>query len=438
MGCRQRRQKKIKIGMSASLYIRSAFTDITPVAPCQLAGYDNRPDPFDSIADRIEANIIWITHLGKQVVLISIDTLFLTRTFKKKVIAAFNSAAKNKLREPEVFMIASHTHFSPTLDPTKPVLGKGSDEYILFVQEKIVQALLTLDSAGEVPASLSLSKAATRHSINRRRPVLVRKGLLLQKKIALGPNPSGPTSEKITMLTLKDDSGKVLAAIWHFACHPTDFPKRSALSAGYPGIIRKAMRSSIGEVPVLFLQGFAGDVKPWDHDQPKKKKRTVKEILLKTESFPHFDEEMFTRWSVSLSAAALSSLKDEGEYVPPLLGSRQIAEPITDLFNSGSIGNDELTFQEITLGEGLKIISISAEPVIEYEDVVKNIYKEEHILCCGYTDSVHIYLPTSAQVLEGGYECEGFQDKFSYPGSFESGLEKKVASSLQKLKGGDT
>jgi hypothetical protein len=55
----------------------------------------------------------------------------------------------------------------------------------------------------------------------------------------------------------------------------------------------------------------------------------------------------------------------------------------------------------------------------------------------GYLGSVFGYLPTAAQVAEGGYEVEGFQPLFGLSGHFESSRIEEVVSACVKSAFGD-
>src|SRR5260370_7860590 len=64
------------------------------------------------------------------------------------------------------------------------------------------------------------------------------------------------------MFEFAKPSGMAGAIIWNYACHPTDFPEFLQVSPEFPGIVRSRLRSEFGDIPILFLQGFAGDVRP--------------------------------------------------------------------------------------------------------------------------------------------------------------------------------
>src|SRR5207247_4126446 len=56
--------------------------------------------------------------------------------------------------------------------------------------------------------------------------------------------------------------GKDVAACWSYACHPVGFPVLNDLSAEYPGLVRHMIRASCGDIPVVFWQGFSGNIAP--------------------------------------------------------------------------------------------------------------------------------------------------------------------------------
>src|SRR5262249_27377387 len=130
--------------------------------------------------------------------------------------------------------------------------------------EGLVHRLL---QAEQLEIRLDVKRGLLDHAINRRRywplPTLNRTYGLRLSCIAMSPEPNGATDRRATVILLRRaDSDAVIAAIWNYACHPTAVVPDNAVSADFPGAVRRALRIQFGDVPCLFAQGFCGDISP--------------------------------------------------------------------------------------------------------------------------------------------------------------------------------
>ena len=86
--------------------------------------------PFESIDSDIEINAIRLMQNNTNILIISVDTLFITNKIKAFVIDYLKD--KLPIKEDQIFIAASHTHYAPFLDASKPNLGTVDDEYMVF------------------------------------------------------------------------------------------------------------------------------------------------------------------------------------------------------------------------------------------------------------------------------------------------------------------
>ena len=135
--------------------------------------------------------------------------------------------------------------------------------------------------------------------------------------------------------------------------------------------------------------------------------------------------EDWKRWSQSLAAGVCDIARDgSGKTLSASslrTGSAEI--PLGEFF-TGSTPDKRLAARVIRIGEELEIVALSAEVTVEWQRILDEAVPaaEGRIrLYAGYLGALFGYLPTAAQVLEGGYEVEGFQPLFGLSGRFESG-----------------
>ncbi len=83
-----------------------------------------------------------------------------------------------------------------------------------------------------------------------------------QGRFVCGFNPTGVADDQLVVGKVSDESGKCLATIVNYACHPTTLAwDNQAISPDYVGAMREVVESHT-EAPCLFLQGASGDLGP--------------------------------------------------------------------------------------------------------------------------------------------------------------------------------
>ena len=194
--------------------------------------------------------------------------------------------------------------------------------------------------------------------------------------VILSPNPSGPTDETATVILLrKTNDEKVLGAIWHYTCHPTAVVPDNAISADYPGAVRRALRERFGEIPCIFIQGFCGDIRPNMETSPQAALARAcwpvsSATIVSGPMFASTSAEDWMRWSSNL-AAGVADIARRGPVknispAGPVIGSARI--PL-EAFFAGSTPDKMLEAQIVRLGEELEIVALSAEPSVEWQGI---------------------------------------------------------------------
>jgi hypothetical protein len=81
-------------------------------------------------------------------------------------------------------------------------------------------------------------------------------------RFVCGFNPGGPSDDTLLVARICDRSGRKLATIINYACHPTTLAWQNTLiSPDYVGAMREVVEQVTG-APSLFVQGAAGDLGP--------------------------------------------------------------------------------------------------------------------------------------------------------------------------------
>ena len=107
--------------------ISFASYNITPQIKTTLGCNGDITKEYESIDSDIEINAIRLIQNNLNTLIISVDTLFVTNEIKAIVMDYLQDQLP--LKEEQVFISASHTHYAPFLDASKPNLGTVDDAY---------------------------------------------------------------------------------------------------------------------------------------------------------------------------------------------------------------------------------------------------------------------------------------------------------------------
>jgi hypothetical protein len=160
-----------------------------------------------------------------------------------------------------VIVNLSHTHAGPSIcreDRDKPG-GQHIEGYLAKVRDGLLEAARKA-TASAVPAVLEWRAGRCDLATNRDLPDPHR------ERIVTGFNPSKPADDALLVGRASDASGKTLATIVNYACHPTTIAwALPVLSPDYVGELRTTVEAATGGAPCLFLQGNSGELAPRDN-----------------------------------------------------------------------------------------------------------------------------------------------------------------------------
>ncbi len=378
--------------------------DITPDVPLQLAGHGTRWKPSNRVEDPLEANAIVLRSQAERVVFLQVNALSVGADCRRRILAGLGG----RLKEEELFLVASHTHSAPNLDDRLPEMANVDAAYVARTVDRICAMLDGVISAAGRPVDLCCGEAQTAHTINRRKWCLTPVwGLPPVKRImARHPNPQGPRDDRLQVFGLAagEGRGELAGALWSFACHPVTMADRRAISADYPGGVRRALRRRAGaEMPVVFLQGFAGDVRPNRIANLPRSFYYMLHRIINGPVFADFTPDARRRWVASLAEAALAALTLAQPRRISRLRSRRVVRPFRFLLD-GLADDRPMSAHVVSLDDELTVVGVSGEPVIEYAALVRPLFSGKIVAPVGYMDGICGYIPTSEMVVDGGME----------------------------------
>ena len=310
-------------------------------------------------------------------------------------------------------------------------MGTPDPGYIEEVSRRIL-ALLERLRQNLSPGQLVYHEGQADHSLNRRlfRLRLTRKGVRLGYE--LGPNPAGERDETIRLLRVNDPQDRPQALLWNYACHPSASPYRNCITADYPGAVRQILRAHHGNIPILFFQGFSGDVRP----PFRLRIHSLKSCLTRIALGPMIGRatvEDWERWTASLGECVCAILGASGRRIPfTSIDAARAAIPWPGQ-NSSTSPAKSLQLHWLRLGE-LNLVGCNAEMVVGYRALVRRVFPEAPLLTIGCLDQTWGYLPLDAMLEQGGYEVERFRESFDLASPYRPGIEAHVQKALCLLK----
>jgi neutral ceramidase len=406
-----------------------ASTDITPEEPIPLAGYATLRKPtFERVADRLEANIIVLRNAGQTAAFITFDLMYVGAYLRDRIFAALSS----RIPPDRIFLASSHTHFGPPTEDSLPILGAVTPEYRDFVARRVIELALRLLDEPFVPVSLEYLEGQAAQTVNRRSRAfgIARQFPFIGSHMRIKPNPSGPRDDVIRLIRVRNSDGRDVAVGWSYACHPVGYPNLNELTAEYPGFVRNMMRAALGDLPVVFWQGFSGNVSPSRYSMTDDENQASPP---RVQGFVAPNLAEWKRWAGRLGTRVLDLVRSQGA---PIRGPIKSNARGLNVREIGLSSQKELRLQEIWLGSDLVVSGLSAEVAVEYVELLRNLRAPARVIPVGCVGDVYGYLPVDAMVPEGGYEVRGFVPRFGLRGRVVANVTSVVEERLFSAAGG--
>lgn len=413
----------------------TASLDVTPPPHLATACFGPRNTPSLHVSGCFEANLLLLREGSTLIVFISMDWFFIGPEMRGTIL----SRCEGVLRPDQLIVAASHTHTSPNTDRTKIGFSEVPAEYVRRIESILagrVHDLLT--SHAWEPALLRASSAPCDAAMNRRRMILWPGKRGLSRLASIYPNPDGDRDRELRLLRVEDMRGKLLSIVWNYSCHPTEWPRLRELSPDYPAAVRDALRNQAGApIPVLFLQGFCGDLRPpstgrWLR-RASLRARLVMYLcsLVNGPCFAGFSAQQYERWSRGMVLAAQQAMHSAKQQPGLAAGLRTHRDelPLSTLGLSAQVPT--MAIHSTVLGQQIVLVAVAAEAVWSYTAIARTSYKQHTVWPVAYIDSVFGYLPEADMLAEGGYEVEGYKGLFGVTGELHPGVEAVVSDCLR-------
>ncbi|WNQ11897.1 neutral/alkaline non-lysosomal ceramidase N-terminal domain-containing protein [Paenibacillus aurantius] len=424
--------------MNRKLLLGTARMEITPPMPVPLAGFAGRSGSYERVDQRLYARI-WLWETAEQTplrraVLVQADLIWFGQEVAPGLIRAI--AERWDIPEAAVILHASHTHGGPqTSDCLHPWLGKADPAYLAFLEGQIQEGIERAGRSKEA-VSLERGRGECRIGINRRK--------FINGVMEMAPNPDGPTDPEVTVIRFVTGSGGTKGIWFHYACHPTTTAD-NAVSSDFSGAAMEQLEEAWGGVPASFLQGCCGDVRPalfreghFYRGGPAEVKQLGTALAEEVQRVLEGPMERLEPASLEARRVTIplpyerypdaeELAKAEQEEGPQAEWSRLLASGRSP---SGRTAPMHVSVLEIA--EGLMLASMNAEVVGEYGRLIKERFRGT-VLPLPYSNGMIGYVPTAAQLAEGGYEADRSGVYFGMPSPFHPSVEAILYGQITTL-----
>lgn len=382
---------------------------IEPREPCEPGCGDDRT-PTALVDTPLEANVLVLDDGTSRVALISVDALYVGSALRFEIERRLSGV----LAAESIFLAASHTHYAPMLDRAKTHMASIDENHLTFVIDAICQGVLDSLAESASPVEVLVSSFQSKHVANRRMPRWVGgQGRRVRfRSVFMGPGPA-PQSPVVGHILAFKRQGRVLGYVWSIACHPTSLPSGRGLSSHYVGIVRDSLRGMVNDnVPVVFLQGFSGDLRPPSVAVPRGLVQRFRRLVLGAWFVP-FTSEGYEDWLNSIKSDVAVGLGGLGrvELSKLCLSSARQLQPLKGFVEGNGQTPAMLTIHRVSVGE-VDIVGVSAEPVYEFAIALADDHPDRVVIPVGCIDDTFGYAPTLEMMQVGGYESIGFLQHF--------------------------
>lgn len=413
--------KELEVGVSR--------LDITPPIGVHLQGY-LRDKPCSGILDPLTVTALAFRDGEKRALLVSADLIGLPTLMVQRVRKAIGD--KTGIPPEAVMFLCSHTHYGPNTGiPIAPLSAPPDPPYLSILGRWLTTVALEASQDLRPCPPVKLGRAIGKLGINRRLPT--------HEGIAFAPNPDGIVDRRLRLLCLDG-----IACLVHYTCHPTTMGSQgNAVSADYVGALRSIVERLLG-IPMLFVQGCAGQIRPQFTDETGKRFRGATPEEMRKAGFDLGQtamEALGEAEPLSLTPIAFAHrrLRLPLQDPPSFLEWRQLARHGNRLnrlwarFWLQRVQRGQtipktvpLEVQVLRLGD-LFLVALSGEPLLELGMAMEEAVRPKTVLPCGYANGCEVgYLCLSDTLKEGGYEASISYKAYSLPAPLKEGGAERV------------
>lgn len=397
---------------AAELQAGAAKVDITPPPGLPMYGYFDRIEKNElstGTLDPLYARVVVIQAGEKRLAIVTLD---LGRTFNESWLSKMKEAALKDSNIGALLVSASHTHSGPNILDIYPPGGRPEWENAAF--DKILQAIHEAASRLE-SARMGTDYGLAYVSYNRRR--VNPDGTVTMLWTNAEKVANGPVDPTVGVLRIDRADGTPIAILVNYACHPVVYGSDNLrYSADFVSPMTATVEGAFEGKPLcLFLQGAAGDIKPYygptsiDKGGVEKCEWTgrvlgteaarvakgIKATAAADPSLDYADDVMDFKWRWDPK-----KFHDELQRARGPLIFKDHADMLEGDSRPGALS---LHVGTVLINRQIALVAMPGEPFVEFQVGWRNRCPVRSAFFLGYTNGYYDYFPTLLAATQGGY-----------------------------------
>jgi hypothetical protein len=319
----------------------------------------------------------------------------------------------------------THTHSAPEVGvPGLPAVFMGEryehevdTAYTALVERKLIEGIIEARNK-LTPARLGVGWGYSNANINRR-------AWDIDGKASGGMNPDGPVDRRIGLIRLDKADGKGIALIANYAIHGTVLgPANTEISGDAPGIVSEYVEQKTG-VPLLFINGAAGNLAPIYSVYPNPKAGHLGQfrVLLGDKILDANKEIISTTDAIKLYTGSITIETPRKANLAWPADLKKYTRTTTN-----GINMVKLPIRFFKINEDVAIWSAPLELFCEISNGIRERSPFPFTFYYGYTNGWLGYLASEKEWKHGGYEVERVSP---YTISVEKDFTEPIVSYLQ-------
>lgn len=411
---------------------------ITPEQPLWMAGYASRTHPsVGKLTDLWAKALVLEDAHGKQAVLVTMDLVGIPKALSDHIRDELET--RFHLSRSEIILNTSHTHTGPVLTdalvdiyPIDAAEQKKIDHYTDKLGDKIV-ALVGDALHKMMPAVLYAGNGVTRFQVNRRN----NDEATLARQTAL----NGPNDYAVPVIKVTDNTGKVIAVAFGYACHNTTL-NGYKWSGDYAGFAQMDLEKAYPGATALFFQGCGANQNPLPRRSVALAKQYGQDLAAAVGAVINgemrkLQPELSTAYGeVDLALSPPPTKETLTKKVVELPGyEKRWAERLLKKLEHGDTLRTSYPYPVALWRLGDQpLVALGGEVVVEYAIELKEIFGQD-LFVLGYSNDVMAYIPTPAILREGGYEGASSQMVYGLPAAWRADIKNNILHEVLLLAG---
>lgn len=413
-----------------------ARVDITPEQSMWMAGYAARDHGAKGMIHELWVKALALEDAnGHRAVMVTSDLL----GFPKKISDNIRDRLHKQLglTRAQVLLNSSHTHSGPVLEQALydvyPLGEKEKEKIEAYSRQLEDQVVALVEKAfGKLePARLASGNGVTRFAVNRRENNSSELNRLTELQ--------GPSDHSVPVLRVENKQGKLMAAVFGYACHSTVLSLYK-WSGDYGGFAQQVLEEDHPGATALFFAGSGADQNPMPRRTVPLARQYGRELAAAVdrvleEPMQNLKPRLTTAYSeIDLQLNAPPSKKELATLAENASGwHHRWATRMQGKVHNGEKLRSEYPYpvQVWQLGDQ-GLVALGGEVVVDYTIRLKRIFGQD-LFVLGYSNDVMSYIPSVRILREGGYEGATSQAVYGLPSTWTADIEGRIIHEVIQL-----